>query len=217
MVIKPTDPLWLPVPRALEIVGENIPNPEPSLIAALSGGDVRAMIIGDAMGDKAEPREIPFQDFIGLETLTPSADAIHASVVPVIRDWAHRWKQRHHAPGSPMLGQVAHTHAALYAAHNGLLFVNRDDLAALVARFASEPALTKAATPKASESQAAADQWMRKHVTARGQWKRDSAITACRGATVCTFRQARAAWDVLPDSIRNSRGRPPSAGEKRGQ
>jgi hypothetical protein len=50
------------------------------------------------------------------------------------------------------------------------------------------------------------DQWMLEDVTRRPQEKRDTRIEDCRKATGCTVREAKAAYDRLPQDKKRSRG-----------
>lgn len=61
--------------------------------------------------------------------------------------------------------------------------------------------------PLSSSSLHSATIWMRQNVTKPGQWKRQSAIMACRQEANVTDRAARAAWDALTEEIRGTRGK----------
>ena len=64
-----------------------------------------------------------------------------------------------------------------------------------------------ASEPKGVADLRRAQEWMRANITAPGQWKRAGAIERCRQDTKVTDRVARAAWNMLPDDLRGTRGR----------
>ena len=56
-------------------------------------------------------------------------------------------------------------------------------------------------------SDAEASAWMTANVTDTIQWKRSSAILACRQALGVTDRVARRAWKALPENLKGARGK----------
>jgi hypothetical protein len=55
-------------------------------------------------------------------------------------------------------------------------------------------------------SESDAGVWMRNHVTLKTRLKREGALQRCRVEAGCTYREALAAWNALPDELRGTRG-----------
>ena len=144
-----SDPLRLTVARALEIAADHLPGRaateiEQALLARLSGGDVRAEAKSNPLCPNNRITPIPCVDWDYIETLYPTQD-----------DLAFAYA----APVSKVRGLIN----SLFV---GLVVINRDDLAAWLAKESPTPgtvlqhADTKATSP---EMGCWHDKWMSEH------------------------------------------------------